>query len=178
MTDFTKLARPYARAAFEYAQEQQQLQQWGNMLNIMAQRVADPQVVALLNNPRLTVEQKSEVCFAIGRDIEDQHFCNFMRQLAHNRRIAALPAIAAEFAQLCAVAEKKITIKVKSAAPLSEAYQTKLTQLLTAKFNRHATLDCEVDEALIGGLMIRADDYVIDGSVRGQLQRLRELVMN
>lgn len=177
MIDYAKSARPYAKAAFEYAQEQQQLDRWSVFLHTMSQRISQSDVSKLINNPKLTADQQLELMLAIGKDVLDEHNQNFLRSLTQNHRINALPKIAELFEQFRNEAEHSIQIKVKSAIPLTEAYLLRLKDKLSHRFNRNATLQCEVDPNLIGGLIVYADGNVIDGSVRGQLQRMREEVL-
>lgn len=173
-----KLARPYAKAAFEYALSQQQLDHWVVMLQTMTQLIAEPTVQQLLKNPKYSSEQHSEICLALGQDILDAAGNNFIKLLALNHRLATLPNITAQFEQLRAATEQTLTVRVKSAIPLTEDYQQHLIKLLSAKFQRRIILQCEVDEQVLGGLMIIADDHVIDGTVKGQLERMREVMVN
>lgn len=178
MTYLAKLARPYAKAAFEYALQHNQLDQWSTMLRVMAERMQQPLVVGVLKNPKFGAEQLSELGLTIGQDVLDQAGKNFIQLLAKSRRLSALSAIAELFEQLRAAEEKVITAHVKSVIPLNDQDQAKLTSALQTKFGRKVLLQCEIDPELLGGLFIRADDQVIDGSIRGQLQRLREAMVN
>jgi len=178
MTYLAKLARPYAKAAFEYALQHNQLDQWSTMLNLMAERMQQPIVVSVLKNPKFGAEQLSELGFAVGQDVLNQEGKNFIQLLARSRRLSALSAIAEQYAELRAAQEKMITAHVKSVIPLNDDDRTKLTNSLQAKFGRKVVLQCELDPALIGGLIIFAGDQVIDNSIRGQLQRLRETMVN
>src|ERR1700738_1001107 len=109
-----KLARPYAKAAFEYAVEQQQLDQWEVMLRTMAELLEQPVVQQLLKNPKYSAEDHSAICLALGQDILDEAGQNFIKMLASNRRLSALSSIVAQFVQLRAAIEKTLTVHVKS----------------------------------------------------------------
>jgi F-type H+-transporting ATPase subunit delta len=173
-----KLARPYAKAAFEYAVEHQQLDQWAVMLRTMAELIGQPEVQQLLKNPKYSAQAHSEMCLALGQDILDAAGQNFIKMLASNRRLSTLSSIVAQFEQLRAVIEQTLTVRVKSAIPLNDDYQQRLITLLSAKFQRRIILQCEVEEKLLGGLLITAGDHVIDGTVKGQLERMREVMVS
>ncbi len=178
MIDPAVIARPYAEAAFEYAMEHHQLAQWSERLQVLAE-IAHKQVMKkLLRNPEISAKQFSDIFIDLTKDVLDAHGKNFIKILAENRRLAVLPEIAQLFEQLREEAEKTIIVKVKSAVALDEAYQQKLRELLHTKLNRKVILECEIDPELIGGLLIRTGDRVIDTTVRGQLTRLREELIN
>lgn len=178
MIDYAKFAHPYAKAVFEYAKDQDQLDKWSVTLHAMAQRLSQPDVIQLLKNPKLSVEQKVEICIAVGTDVLDQAGKNLIRELAVHNRLNIFPALATLYEQFRAEAERRISVNVTSAIPLSEAYIQRLKETLSQRFHRQAELQCEVAPAILGGLIISAEGRVIDNSVRGQLQRLREQVIN
>ena len=92
--------------------------------------------------------------------------------LIENKRIFLLPAIADRFSLLVENYEKTITVELRSAFPVKKARQKAFTDLLTRYFSRNVVLDVVVDEQLLGGAILRAGDQVIDGSIRGKLNRL------
>ncbi len=173
-----KLARPYAKAAFEYAVEHQQLDKWSALLHTMAQIIKEPVVQEWLKNPKYGSEKHAQMCIALGQDVLDAAGQNFIKVLAKNRRLTLLPSISEQFAQLRAAIEQTLNVFVKSAIPLSADYRQRLIQLLTTKFNRRIILECQTAPDLLGGLLIFAGDCVMDGTVKGQLQRLRDAVIN
>jgi F-type H+-transporting ATPase subunit delta len=102
----------------------------------------------------------------------DEEGRNFMRTLADNRRLALLPEIATRFDELKSAAEGIIDVTVTSAAPLDDSQQRKLASALERRLGRSVRLQCATDAALIGGAVLRAGDLVIDGSLRGRLERI------
>jgi F-type H+-transporting ATPase subunit delta len=174
MTDFTTVGRPYAQAAFEYATEKNALDDWQAMLSALAVCVAHPEVEQLLKNPSYQTAQYVELCSALVSKKLDASQENFIKLLAENARLFALPAIYDLFMAFRAEAEKILPVMVKSAMPLDDGDIKKLGTFLAEKFNRSVTLEIEIDESLIGGVLIRAGDHVIDGSVRGQLEKLKK----
>ncbi|MDF3055140.1 MAG: synthase subunit delta [Gammaproteobacteria bacterium] len=178
MIDFTTAGRPYAQAAFEYAQENNALDVWQLALSTLADTVLHPEVEALLKNPSYDAAQRADLCRALVPQKLDASQQNFIRLLSEHARLPALPAIFSLFVELRAEAEKVLPINIKTAMPLDDADLRKLNAFLTAKFERKVNLEVDVDENLIGGVLIRAGDYVIDGSVRGQFERLKSVVVD
>ncbi len=167
------LARPYAKAAFEYAQEHQQLSQWSEMLSKMAAYIREPVVMQFLGDPRYNMQQHGELVLALDEQL-DAASQNFIRILANNNRLALLPSITELFAQFRAAAEKTLVARVKSVVPLTDEEQSQLNTLLSKKFARTVITQYEIAPELLGGLLIQAGDHVIDSSIRGQLERMRE----
>jgi F-type H+-transporting ATPase subunit delta len=95
-----------------------------------------------------------------------------MQLLADNNRLAVLPEIATQYAVLRAEVENTVEVTVTSALPLDAAQSEKLTQALTRRLRRTVRLHAEVDASLIGGAIVRAGDFVVDGSLRGRIERL------
>ncbi len=178
MTDSSKWARPYAKAVFEYAVEHKQLDQWSKKLHQMVECMQQPEVTQFLSNPNYGVQERLDVCVALLKDSVDETGINFIKILATHNRLSVLPAILELFEQYRAIAQQVLDVAVKSAVPLTGDYQAKLNKILSHKFGCDIVLQCEVQPTLLGGLIITAGDHVIDGSVRGQLQRLREHVLS
>ena len=176
MSQSLTLARPYARAVFSMAREQQRLPQWSNMLGFAARAVAEPQVQALLGNPTLPAQTLVDVIVPQG-DV-DPLFTQFLSVLADNRRLAVLPEIAGMFDALRAEDERLVKAKITSATPLGEAEVAKLRASLVKRFGREVEVSTAVDPALIGGAVIDAGDVVIDGSLKTKLARLGAALAN
>ena len=89
-----------------------------------------------------------------------------------NGRLAVLPEIAAQYAELRAAVENTVDVTVTSALPLTAEQSDKLTQALTRRLRRTVRLHTAVDPSLVGGAIVRAGDFVVDGSLRGRIERL------
>ena len=172
MAERITVTRPYARAAFEAAQAKHQLAAWSRALAAAAAGVGEPAVQTLLGSPKLPKQQLAQIFIElVGQELGDRG-ANFIRLLAENRRLGLLPEIAQGFEQLRADAERTLEAIVVSASPLDDNERAALAQALKQRLDREVTLQCETDPRLIGGAVIRAGDLVIDGSVRGKLERL------
>ena len=170
--EITTVARPYAEAAFELARDANALAAWADGLAMAAMVVADERVEALLRNPRVEAEQKGAFLLEVCGDALDLKQRNFIRLLVHRGRIILLPEIHQQFDELRAAHERTLTAELVTAQPVDDAVLDRLTAALSERLERKVTLEMQIDETLIGGAVIRAGDLVIDGSVRGRLERL------
>ena len=169
------LARPYARAAFAIAREGNALPAWSDALAFAARVAADPSVAALLGNPGLT---QADAVNLLGPDAADEGFSNFLGLLFENRRLSLLPEIAGLYDELRSEAERVVKAKVTSAVILPLVEMGKIEDALRRRFGRDVEIETAIDESLIGGAIIAAGDVVIDGSLKGQLGRLRSALSN
>jgi F-type H+-transporting ATPase subunit delta len=186
MAERLTIARPYAKAAFQLAREQQQLPAWSSILQRGATAVQDARVAPLLGSPHATPDQLAELIAGIAGDGSGAAggatpkggaslaalARSLFATLANYRRLAFLPEIAARFEQLRADAERTLDVTVSSAVALNEAQREQFTRALRKRLDREVRLHCELDPSLIGGAVVRADDLVIDGSVRSSLNQL------
>lgn len=180
MADFGTIARPYARALFDIANQAGNLDGWSRALAAAAAVVSDDTAARYLSSPELTDEQRAAFIEGLANDVPDaaqlgtEQGKAFVRLLAENDRLPALPDISAQFDELKAQAENKITVTLVAATAVDQSVADKVASALEQKLGRKVELELEVDESLIGGAIIRAEDMVIDGSVRTRLQRLAE----
>jgi F-type H+-transporting ATPase subunit delta len=165
------LARPYARAAFELASQAGSLGDWSRKLAFAAQAAADPQVRSLFGNPRVGPAELASLFLPDGEPA-DSPFTGFVKLLAENHRLEALPEIAALYEQQKREAEKVLQVRVRTAAPIDAGETQKIKDALKRRFGRDIELEQTVDPSVLGGAVIDAGDVVIDGSVRGRLHQL------
>jgi F-type H+-transporting ATPase subunit delta len=166
------IARPYAKAAFEYARSANAFSRWSESLAVAAAVAADPRVRSIAKSPLVTIEQLVELITEVEGPKPDPHFQNFVRLLAENRRVLLLPEIAAHYEVLRATAENTVDVEVISAVALNDAQAEKLKAAVSARLKRQVRMQNSVDATLLGGAVVRAGDLVIDGSLKGRLQRL------
>lgn len=175
MSQALTLARPYARAAFAVAREAGALAGWSAALGFAARVAAEPQVAVLLDNPKLT---RADVVALLSPDGAQDAFHNLLGLLFDNRRLPLLPEIAGLFDELRFEAERVVRAKVTSAATLGDGELETIKAALRKRFGREVEVETAIDESLIGGALIDAGDVVIDGSVRGKLERLQSALSN
>lgn len=172
MSEFETLARPYARAVFETARAHDALARWSEVLADAAQVVTHPQFAPLLDDPRLGAGDVADLLVELLGERLDERGRNFVRVLAENRRLAALPTIAGLYERYRAESEGTVDARVASAQPLAEAEREAIARALERRLGRRVKLEFDIDERLLGGAIVRAGDLVIDGSVRGKLEQL------
>jgi len=172
MADKSTIARPYAKAAFEEARERRRLGPWSQALRTAAAVVSDSRVEELVGNPRVTPAELAALVSDTAGPQLDEEGRNFVRALADNRRLSLLPEISTLFDELKGEAEGVVDVTVTSAAPLDDSQRGKLAAALERRLGRSVRLQCATDPALIGGAVLRAGDMVIDGSLRGKLERI------
>lgn len=172
MIEPTTLARPYARAAFEHARAAGDLAAWQAALLELASITAEPKVAAAMRDPNQTAAQRAATLSSLAGDAVPSAVANLLAIMADNGRLSLLPEVAMLFDQLKQAVESTVAVHVTSAYPLSDAETQQLAETMQEKLARSITLTSETDPSLLGGALIRADDLVIDGSVRGRLNKL------
>ena len=174
MAELSTLARPYAKAAFEYASDNDALASWFEQLSAVATVTLDSGMEAVLSNPSLTAAQQAQMLNDVCGDAVGSQARNFVAILASNKRLRLLPEIVVLFEQYKANREKSVDVEVVSAFDMADATKEKLATVLAKKLERDVKVSTSTDADLLGGVLIRAGDLVIDGSVRGRLNKLSE----
>lgn len=177
MSDLTTIARPYAKAAFDFAVDKGQLDQWGQMLSFAAEVAKNEQMRELLTSS-FSAEKMAEVFVAVCGEQVDAHGQNLLKVMAENGRLTALPDVCEQFFILKKEHEKEVDVEVISASELSDEQLANIGSKLEARLERKVKLNCSVDETLLGGVIIRAGDLVIDNSARGRLNRLSDALQS
>ena len=174
MAELATIARPYANAVFELAKRDNNLEQWARMLSVLDATTQNETVALLLDSPDMPANAKAyrlaEVC---GDELDDRGK-KFLQSLAEHDRLALIAEVRAQFEELRAEEQRSLEVEIISAYPLSDAQGDALKQALNRKFDKEIAIESRVDQSLIGGAVIRAGDMVIDGSIRGKLQKLAE----
>jgi len=184
MADVGTIARPYAKALFEIASGERKLGEWSQALNASAAVLEDASAKRVLGNPTIDVAKRAEFLRAVSVGIkgagvfESTQGKALLAVLAENDRLALLPEIAAQFDALKAEAENKIKAKLVSATAVDAGVAARVKQALEKRLGREVELTLEVDPSLIGGAIVRAEDMVIDGSVRTRLEQLARAMVS
>ena len=172
MADFTTVARPYANAVYKQAAESSALESWGDALEMMAAVVNDASMNEVLDNPQLSSERKGEVLTQILADKLNDQQKNLIKLMAENGRLKIFPEVAKQYEVYRAEAEGKLDAEVISAYPLSPEQEKAIAESLKKKLGCEISLTTSTDESLIGGVVIKAGDTIIDGSMKSQLETL------
>ncbi|MBB3323031.1 F0F1 ATP synthase subunit delta [Atlantibacter sp. RC6] len=177
MSEFVTVARPYAKAAFDFAVENQSVDRWQDMLAFAAEVTKNEQMAELLSGA-LAPETLAESFIAVCGDQLDVHGQNLIKVMADNGRLKVLPDVLEQFIRLREAREATVEVEVTSANALSEEQLEKISVAMEKRLSRKVKLNCKIDKSVVAGVIIRAGDMVIDGSVRGRLERLADVLQS
>lgn len=166
-------ARRYAEAAFQIAERDGTVPQWLEALDAASLTLSDEGAARVLANPAVPAPRRAELVERILGGRVPQGPRNLVQLLLRRGRIESLPAVAREYRRLYERREGIVEARVTSAAPLDDAETAALRKRLSATTGGRIEMAFEVDPAILGGVVVRLGDRLIDGSVRGRLERLR-----
>jgi F-type H+-transporting ATPase subunit delta len=169
-------ARRYAEAAFEIASADGTLDEWLRDLNTAAGAVGQPTAERLLGNPAVAVAVRVKAADdALGTQISEKAL-NLVRLLIRRGRIELLPQVARRYEELYERQKGIVRATITSAAPLDDAELRAIQAKLSETTGGTLRTVVNVDPSLLGGVIVRIGDRMIDGSVRGRLERLRNRI--
>lgn len=176
MDDIGTMARPYAVAAFRQASDEGQVAQWADMLGTLTVVCEDPTMKGVISSPKVDrAGLEGLVLDMVGDGFSDTGK-NFVKLLVENGRLELAPEIERQFARERAATEGRRSVTVTSAYELSDSEQNSLAEKIAKRLGAEVDMTVEVDQSLIGGVVIRAGDVVIDASLRGRLNQLAQVV--
>ena len=178
MSSMTTLARPYAKAAFELARDEQALARWDDMLKLASDMVMEKSMAALLESPHVSQAEVVKILADAAGEAFNSKFTDYLSVLADNGRLSLLPQATTLFRKFRETEEKRLSVKVVSVVPLEEGQVSRLQEALARRFECEIELDNEIDKDVIGGAVVYAGDQVIDGSLRGKLEKLSTALAN
>ena len=171
------LSREYAEALYALAaethQEKEYLEALDTVLNLLAE---NPAYVELLNCPAVSHDERDRLLEQAFGQILPEQVLAFIQLLCAHGRIRSLKSCVEEYRLMYQTAVDMSTAVVVSAEELTEQEKEQLTATLSARFGRTITLTCEVDKSLLGGLIVRVDGKVIDGSLSHRLRTMKEVM--
>src|SRR5918998_4613356 len=173
MRDST-IARNYAEALLALAEKAGNREGWGTLVREVADAMArDEKLRRFLESPRVSEDEKSRI---LGRAFQDRMprlFVRYLQTLVAKRRQMLIPQIATEYFTLLDEAEGRVHAMVTVARPVADADRDRLAAQLTKVVGRRVVPHVTVNPAILGGVVVRIGDTVMDGSVRSRLARLR-----
>ena len=172
MSERRTIARPYAAAAFQSAADEDSFVFWSEALGFMAAVASDARMHRILTDRARTKSEIAEIFLAVCEGQINEKQCNFIRVTAENGRLTLLPEIATMYEELRAEHERRVEADVISAFPLNTQHRSKITEVMRERFGKQIRLRWETDPSLLGGIVVRAHDLVIDASVSGWLAEL------
>ncbi len=172
MADHATLARPYARAAFEYARDADALVQWRAFLARLADLIALAPVRDLITSSDVGRDECAALLGELVGTALPAGGANLLRLMSANGRLAVLPALAGEFVRLADEAETTLEIEVETAVALGKTHSERLIVALGKRLGRHIEARFTVVPEIVGGVVIRIGDHVMDASLATRLRRL------
>ena len=167
-----EIARPYAKAAFDFAEEHHQVAEWAGALGVVTALCETPKINKALRSPYYQSQEKAEILLFLAGEFLNPSMQNLIHLLCKNKRLLLIPAIYQQFLWYQEAALHQLDAEIMTAYPLSEAVKTALVKALEKRTKARITLHSHIVPALIGGIQIRIGDEVIDNSVLGKVQRL------
>jgi len=173
----TIVAKRYAKAIFSLAKSKKKQDKVAEDLQAANNAIAESKdLQAVLLAPIYSRDNQSGVMGAVAKKLKaDEISSNFLKVLAENRRLDALDAITEEFNALLRAEKGEVLAKVTSAVPLKAAQKKEIQAKLKSSLGKKVEIDVQVDESLLGGLVIRLGSTMLDASVASKLERMRDL---
>lgn len=172
MAELSTLARPYAEAAFKRAKETGSVKEWSDGLLFLSEVAHNHDLSVIVDNPRVGKEKITELLLDICQDQIQGEAKNLLKLLIENRKLKLLTKISQMFEEHKAEDEGYINVNLCSAYPLTKAEQSKYSAMLEKQLNKKVHAVVSVDKSLLGGILAKAGDKVIDGTIRGQIHQL------
>ena len=177
MAELTTIARPYAKAAFDFAVEHNAVESWVEMLTFAA-LVSENDTIKPLLAGSLASKQLADLFIGVCGEQVNAQGQNLIKVMAENGRLEVLPAVSQLFTEYRNEWAKEVEVDVISATELSSEQLEQISVSLGKRLARKVKLNCSIDTALVAGVIIKAGDLVIDGSVRGKLSRLSDTLQS
>ncbi|MDD4913827.1 MAG: F0F1 ATP synthase subunit delta [Methylococcales bacterium] len=172
MAELSTLARPYATAAFKRAKQTDSVAAWSEALQFLSTLGQDKDLLAIVRNPRAGKENVSKLLFDICGEHIDGEAKNLLKLLIENGKVELLPTISTLYEELRADDEGYVNVELYSAFPLTKVEQSKYNAMLEKQLQKKVKAVVSVDKSLLGGILAKAGDKVIDGSIKGQIHQL------
>jgi ATP synthase F1 delta subunit len=171
-----EVAEVYARALFEVASDQDKLDEIHEQLGQFADAVGENRDLArFFFSPYFSTDEKKD---ALGRAVEgaDPAFMNFLQALLERHRMPVIFRIRTRFEQLWEEERRLLGVEVTSAIALDEATVREIGERIGEQVERTVELSSHVDPAILGGIVLRVGNVILDASIRNRLEQLRKQV--
>jgi len=172
MAELAALARPYAEAVFLMAEEKGSIDKWSDALEFLKLVMSDELISKFADNPKVSQAMLEKAMLDISKDQLDEEGLNLIKLLIKNDRLQLVSEVQEQYEIKKAQKSGELNVEITSAFPMSESDQKELVKSLSTAFGKQVKVSVEEDSSLIGGMIVRAGDKVIDGSVSGQIQQL------
>ncbi len=175
MQENLTLARPYAQAAYEQARAEGTLSAWSEALAFLAAVIADADMRRIIHDPRVGRQRLIDLLFELGGTRFGGTFRNFIKVLSASQRLGVTSEIAQVFERHRAEAENIAHAEIVTAYPLDAIEEARIASAVQKRLGKEVRIKQRVDQALIGGAVVRVGDTVYDFSLKGGLNQLANL---
>ena len=172
MADNATIARPYAKAVFDYAQESNSFDEWTTVLDQLAAISAEESFNVVANDPRVEDSKITQLLVDLTKDVLPNGGTNFITLLVQNERLDSLVDVKQQYAELVAKAKAIVTAQVTTAIALTQDQKSSLISALEKRLDQKVVLEETVNADLIGGAIVKTGDLVIDGTAKGRIEKL------
>lgn len=173
MTNISVIVKPYAKAAFEFANEHNLLQQWSKLLQTFSELIKDSSVAAIISSPTIS---QIEIIDALKKQL-DESFFNFLALIAENKKLSIMPEIANQFEFIKNIHNNIRVADVTLAYATDKNILDSLKASLERKFGCTIDMHINIDPAIVGGAVVKVRNTVIDSSVSGHLEKLKSILL-
>lgn len=170
MSELITLARPYAKAAFEFAKSESAVDQWSQDLLVAAGLAQDDDILNYFSRPDVLDDDLVQL---VGGENSSEQYKNFVRLLVENDRLSLLPEVAELYQFYLEQDSQSLTVDVFSAVELTDVQKQAMTAALSKRTGKQISLQTHIDSNMMGGARIHCVDLVIDGTLRGKIDRLK-----
>lgn len=172
----SNVARRYAEGAFQLAVEEKAVDAWREEMVKLDELLQDEVLVAAFKNPAVSMPRRMDLARRLAPELRPQSL-NFMRLLIEHHRTPLIAAIREEFDRLADEASGIVHARMTTAIALDADDRRRYQQALARRLGRDVRLTFDTDEGLVGGATIQMGDHLVDGSIRTQLQRMRQRLL-
>lgn len=181
MTDYITVARPYAKAVFLIAKEENSISGWSNLLAVLDEISADLEASDFISRPDFSLQEKTQflqtaVATLLKRKLTNQE-ANFLSIILNAKRYDVLPSVRQAYDEMVLLDESIVEVELVSAFEVKESENEMFVKALEKHFQKSIKLNVSVDPNLIGGAVIKAGDWVMDGSVKGRLEQMTSFLV-
>ena len=173
MSELATVARPYAKALIMFARENDSLESYQEMLENFLTLISEESVVKMLKDDSLDKAKKASILKEVVGAFADKNFQNFAETVFLNNRVQVINEIKALYSEYLSEEKNQLDVQIETAFELDESQQSRIVEALEKKLSKKINLKQHINEKLIAGAIIKADDLVIDGTVVEKLRKLK-----
>jgi F-type H+-transporting ATPase subunit delta len=172
-----RLGRRYAKALFDLAREVGEEEKIGQEIDQLHAAYSGSELQGVLTNPALSLDRRKNILIQVSKSQQLSRLTtNFVLALLERDRLAYLPGIVTRYRELLNQAKGRVEAKVVGASPLEPEMLDRVREVLAKISGKKVVLQQETDAGLIGGLLVGLQDTIYDGSVRTQLEKMKQRI--